>query len=754
LLRTEHFITLFYSIKILLIMKKIHLKKLFLKAFLGTLFLLTFVNDANASHFRYASLSWQKIGPTTVEFKLSITYRRSYSALGVTNPNVGDIVTNSGDTFFDFGDGNIITPSLLVTAQNNAEDWVFTETTLTHVYSNSTTYTAGLLSCCRIDDLVNASGNNFNATTLVDLTSSNKSPISAFSPLICVPVGIANNTFFITATDPDGDPLTFSLNSTTSGITTYPSGLTVASNGLVTFNTVGLTPNTQYAVQVRISDGKTSIPVDFIIKVGSNTSAPPQFDYTVMPTDGSTITATPGIPLLVNIKAKDPDAADIVSLSLVGQPAGTTFSPVLPASGNTSSTVLNWTPSLAQNGSSFIVNVVASSGTCESAISSFTIKVVGCTPIAGIVATPICQGGSIALTASGGTSYEWSGPSGFTSTEQNPIIPNALPAMAGTYSVKISGCGDPVVKTVDVAVSSLSVGGTVASALTRLCGPSLVNLTLSGQTGTITGWESQADCTGAWSPIANITAALSITPTVSTCYRAIIKSGVCPAATSSIATVLVDMPAVGGKVVLSTNPNVTQAAICPSTSITLKAMNFTGKIISWQFNLLTSPAWIDIPNNQMTLLVNGASISQTTFYRVCICSKLGICTGVKALAYSNIFKIALKANCAPPPPAPSLASKASLVSNEGVPSAMTLLKAYPTPSNSRITLEIEGATEGDTHIEFIDIMGRTAMKETRYLQEGSSDISLDIQGLANGIYMVRFTDSAKQMSMIKITKEN
>lgn len=739
----------------------IHFNRYAMISFLLFFFSICYQTDLHADHFRYGNISWRKTGPLTVEYKLSIAVATSVDGSPLPTTTVGSSL-NVPYTRFNFGDGlgegfTALTTGLnmTITANNIAEGWVYCERTITHTYSSVGTYTAGVLTCCRIFGFANTPNNSeFNITSTVDLSLTNNSPISTFSPIICLRSNIATNTFLITASDPDGDPLTYSLNiGVGSGITSSPAGLTVANNGLVTFNTTGIAVGTSYAIQVLISDGKTSIPVDFIIKIVASTSALPQFDYTVTPANGSVINASVGVPLAINIKAFDPDAADNVSLSLVGQPSGTTFSTALPALGNPSTTVLNWTPSAANIGASFIINAVASSGSCESAITNFTIRVESCSPVAS-AASPICQGSTIALTASGGTSYKWTGPNGFTSTDQNPMITNALPTMSGIYSVEITGCGSPVVKTVDVAVSPTSVGGTVASALTRLCGPSLVNLTLSGQTGTITGWESQADCMGAWSPIANIAAALPVTPTVSTCYRAIIKSGVCPAATSSIATVLVDMPAVGGKVVLSTNPNVTQAAICPSTNITLKAMNFTGKIISWQSNQMTSPAWIDIPNNQMTLLVNGTSISQTTFYRVCICSPLGICTGVKALAYSNIFKIALKANCAPPPPAPSLASKASLVSNEGVPSAMTLLKAYPTPSNSRITLEIVGATEGDTHIEFVDIMGRTAMKETRYLQEGSSDISLDIQGLANGIYMVRLTDSAKQISMIKITKEN
>ncbi len=56
--------------------------------------------------------------------------------------------------------------------------------------------------------------------------------------------------------------------------------------------------------------------------------------------------------------------------------------------------------------------------------------------------SPVCPKTDIKLTASGGTSYSWTGPNGFTSTDQNPIIPNATYANSGTYSCTISGTGD------------------------------------------------------------------------------------------------------------------------------------------------------------------------------------------------------------------------------------------------------------------------------------------------------------------------
>lgn len=56
---------------------------------------------------------------------------------------------------------------------------------------------------------------------------------------------------------------------------------------------------------------------------------------------------------------------------------------------------------------------------------------------------PVCEGGDATLMANGGISYEWSGPNGFTSTSQNPILSSIILDMEGEYFVSITtdeGC--------------------------------------------------------------------------------------------------------------------------------------------------------------------------------------------------------------------------------------------------------------------------------------------------------------------------
>lgn len=57
--------------------------------------------------------------------------------------------------------------------------------------------------------------------------------------------------------------------------------------------------------------------------------------------------------------------------------------------------------------------------------------------------SPLCQGDSLTLMASGGESYQWSGPNGYSSNEQNLFMNNASIANSGVYTLIVTdsnGC--------------------------------------------------------------------------------------------------------------------------------------------------------------------------------------------------------------------------------------------------------------------------------------------------------------------------
>ena len=78
--------------------------------------------------------------------------------------------------------------------------------------------------------------------------------------------------------------------------------------------------------------------------------------------------------------------------------------------------------------------------------------------------SPICAGSTLNLTCTtnaGSATYSWTGPNGFTSTLQNPTIPNTTTAASGTYTVTVttSGCTSTATTTVTVnALPTITIG--------------------------------------------------------------------------------------------------------------------------------------------------------------------------------------------------------------------------------------------------------------------------------------------------------
>jgi gliding motility-associated-like protein len=99
------------------------------------------------------------------------------------------------------------------------------------------------------------------------------------------------------------------------------------------------------------------------------------------------------------------------------------------------------------------VNITSAQCRVASAPVTLTIKP---TPVAQASvsgSTTICYGENINLEASGGGTYNWTGPNEFTNTQQNPTISNAIEAMTGQYQVMVTTAGCPAWATVAVHVN-------------------------------------------------------------------------------------------------------------------------------------------------------------------------------------------------------------------------------------------------------------------------------------------------------------
>jgi gliding motility-associated-like protein len=104
------------------------------------------------------------------------------------------------------------------------------------------------------------------------------------------------------------------------------------------------------------------------------------------------------------------------------------------------------TPSVTTTGSTKYRMIIAEaanfgSPNCRLTANAVTVNI---TPLPFVQATNYvfgCFGSDVALFASGGTTFKWTGPNGFTSNSQHPVIPKVKYSDAGLYKVVVSSAG-------------------------------------------------------------------------------------------------------------------------------------------------------------------------------------------------------------------------------------------------------------------------------------------------------------------------
>lgn len=386
-------------------------KLMWMLLLLPSLFILN--EQASASHFRYGHLTWQRLSTTgnNVRFTLTCAFRRNdYPGTG---PNgsvaVGEIFSeNIGQTGINYGDGGVTgTLQFKVISIDPIENWCLaqalepgstTKTTLDHTYSASTNgglpWVAEINSCCRTLSEVNNPDGCYRVSTLVETASGNRSPISSLPAIVNLPQTTAA-TFVVPAADADPNTiLRFRLALPIEGGTgnnrpdfSQPVGLSIDSiTGLVTWNTLAnAVLGSLYSCQVIIEDKnaitgviRTRVAVDFLIYIipvnaPCNANTAPVFAAPT-PGCGSIINVNEGQPVSFTINATDADAGNVVTLNSGGGPAGSTFTPGLPANGNPVSSVFNWTPAIGTAGS-YVVSYSATDSCGAQALCSATIQV-------------------------------------------------------------------------------------------------------------------------------------------------------------------------------------------------------------------------------------------------------------------------------------------------------------------------------------------------------------------------------------------
>ncbi len=194
-----------------------------------------------------------------------------------------------------------------------------------------------------------------------------------------------------------------------------------------------------------------------------------------------------------NVKRSTTSGGPYTTISTPGTVTGTSYTDLTAANGTIYYYVVSAETSISQAGET------ANSATEVNATAA-------CTPPSSPVASynsPIFAGMTLNLTTStvAGATYSWTGPNGFTSTDQNPFIANVTVADAGIYNAT-AAVGD-------CASTPATVAVTVNPPATMSFQTSDGSLILDWPYGTL---ESATNIAGPWNDIAGATAPHTNTP--------------------------------------------------------------------------------------------------------------------------------------------------------------------------------------------------------------------------------------------------
>ncbi len=184
--------------------------------------------------------------------------------------------------------------------------------------------------------------------------------------------------------------------------------------------------------------------------------------------------------------------------------------------------------------------------------------------------SPICEGSMLSLSASTipGASYFWTGPNGYSSTEQNPTVStNATSAMEGLYSVytTANNCTSPTPTTTSVVINLKPVV-TNTSSNSPVCLNNMLSLSTANIIGATYSWTGP---NGFTSTQQNPTVSTSATTAMSGLYNVIATVNGC-SSNAGITNVEIN------KIIAGNN-----GSVCVGNLLILSATSITGAVYSW-----------------------------------------------------------------------------------------------------------------------------------------------------------------------------
>lgn len=298
-------------------------------------------------------------------------------------------------------------------------------------------------------------------------------------------------------------------------------------------------------------------------------------------TCSGTVTAQPVTPeVSIELTSGSNPACAGSSVSFTASPSNTgggTVSYQWKVNGNNTETNnAVFTSSTLQNNDqiSCVITITGGNVTTNTATSAsirMTVNALPTTPVAGNNG-PVCVGSTLQLTSNATGTISWTGPNGFTSTQQNPEITNVSAAAAGTYYVTSNNgtCTSLAGSTVVAINAATSITTQPANATVTVGSSKTFNVVATG-TGLSYQWKLNGNnitnATGNSYTVSNVTLAMSG-------VYSVVVTGDCgsPVISDNATLTVVELPCGG-----------TESFTNSSISANYSSGSFTGDVVLWSY---------------------------------------------------------------------------------------------------------------------------------------------------------------------------
>ncbi|MGA0560302.1 beta strand repeat-containing protein [Larkinella sp. VNQ87] len=248
---------------------------------------------------------------------------------------------------------------------------------------------------------------------------------------------------------------------------------------------------------------------------------------------------------------------------------------------NTTGTASFSATSTSQSGSYTVV--VTDAQGCSVTATTTPVSVTNCCSLTATASSnsPQCTGNDLQLTASvqsgsGNYTYSWTGPNGFTSTQQNPTIATSTSAASGSYTLVVTDISVPncsFTATTDVTIATAPSLTVTSSGGLTVCSGQPASLTVGGDNGAAVTWTNDLGQSGSGTTIdfAGLVNVSGVPQTVTYLIKA--QAGIC--SDDELVTITIN-PAPA----LQVSP--TQAVICAPEVVNLRATAFpSSATVTW-----------------------------------------------------------------------------------------------------------------------------------------------------------------------------